>query len=137
MTSVSPGWIVTCRQTGTILYAVEGKAPDGIRWRIRSMRVDRKGRIDPTARTVGEPDLVVIREAPAYSPSEMIEHEGRFYEVARDLGSHVELLVPEDRYRTKGGNFLRIEAGHRTTVDKATLVLAGLLRDYEKEEEEE
>ena len=41
---MTPGYIVTCRQTGVILYTVVGKADDGQRWRLRSMRIDHRGR---------------------------------------------------------------------------------------------
>ena len=64
---IAPGAIVTCRQTGTILYVVKAQADDGIRWRLHAKRHDARGRSDVTGRTAGAGDLVPIRPTPTYS----------------------------------------------------------------------
>jgi hypothetical protein len=64
---IAPGAIVTCRQTGTILYVVKAQADDGIRWRLHGKRVDWRGRSDVTCRVGGAGDLVLIRPAPTDS----------------------------------------------------------------------
>jgi hypothetical protein len=61
------GALVTCRQTGTILYVVDRRADDGIRWRLHAKRVDASGRSEVTGRTAGACDLVQIRPTPTYS----------------------------------------------------------------------
>ena len=52
MTSIAPGGLVTCRQTGTILYVVVAQAGEGI---------CSGGRSDVTGRTACAYDLVQIR----------------------------------------------------------------------------
>jgi hypothetical protein len=42
---IAAGAIVTCRQTGTILYIVKAQADDGIRWRLHGKRDDARGRV--------------------------------------------------------------------------------------------
>jgi hypothetical protein len=130
---ISPGCICTCKQTGTILYAVVAKADDGIRWQLRSMRIDHKGRTDFTRRIAGEGDLTLIREAPTFEPNTVIEHNGRFHEITTDNGDSVELITPSSRYSLKGSHALHREAGNRVTVPKADLVLARLLARDEEE----
>jgi hypothetical protein len=120
---IAPGALVTCRQTGLILYVVDSLAEDGVRWHCRAKRVDQNGRHDISARTIGEGDLVLVRAAPVYEPHTMVEHEGRFHEVAADNGDSVELITPSSRYPLDGGHALHREAGKRITVDKATLTL--------------
>jgi hypothetical protein len=41
---IGAGAMVTCRQTGLVLYVVCGIADDGIRWRLRGKRDDARGR---------------------------------------------------------------------------------------------
>ena len=132
--TIAPGAIVTCRQTGTILYiVVVGQAADGTRWQLRSLRIDHKGRTDQTRRIAGEGDITVIRAAPTFAPHTMIEHIGHPHEVLADLGDSVELIVPQISRALHGGGALRIVAGNTTTVPKFELVLAALLAaDLEK-----
>jgi hypothetical protein len=69
MSMIAPGALVMVRQTGTVLYAVCGRADDGIRWRLHAKRADEHGRSDVTGRTAGAGagDLVLIRPTPTYS----------------------------------------------------------------------
>jgi hypothetical protein len=134
MPTISPGCICTCRQTSTILYTVEGRAPDGVRWQLRSFRVSHQGNTLPMRREVGEGDIVVIRDPPSFSPGEMVEHDGVSYEVTSDNGDSVTLVVPQTSRPLRHGSALCIEAGHRVIVDKSDLVLAGLLGRAEEKE---
>jgi hypothetical protein len=59
---IAPGAIVTCRQTGTILYIVKAQADDGIRWRLHDKRDDARGRSDVTGRTAGAGDASLMAE---------------------------------------------------------------------------
>jgi hypothetical protein len=105
--TIAPGALVTVKQTGTVLWVVVGRADDGIRWRLRSKRIDQNGRHDVTARIAGSGDITVVREAPAYAPNTMIEHEGRLHEVVADHGDSVELITPASRHSLKGGHALQ------------------------------
>ena len=125
MTTIAPGALVTCRQTGTVLYAVVAQTGDG-RWRLRGKRVDHKGRSDFTGRTAGAGDITVIREAETYEPASVIEHNGRFYEMAADNGDSVELIVPASSRPLTGGGAVRLAAGNATTVAKSDLTLETL-----------
>jgi hypothetical protein len=67
MTTISPGCLCICAQTGTIFSVVVAKADDGIRWRLHAKHVDASGRSDVTGRTACACDLVQIRPTPTYS----------------------------------------------------------------------
>ena len=107
MTEISPGAIVTCpRATGSILYVVDRRADDGVRWKMISKRIDHRGRTDSTRRISGSGDCVVIRAAPTFEPAQSIEHEGKFHEIVADNGDSVTLAVPEHSHPIKGGGAL-------------------------------
>jgi hypothetical protein len=46
--AISPGALCMCRQCGAQLFVIVAKA-DGGRWRLRSNRVDARGRTSPAA----------------------------------------------------------------------------------------
>ena len=79
MAAIAPGALVTCRQTGAILYVVAARADNERSWRLRAERVDHLGRSDVSALTVGDGDITVIREAETYEAATMIEHTRRSY----------------------------------------------------------
>ena len=94
MTQLASGSICTIKQFGAQLWVWVGRT-DGRRGRLRSMRVDQRGRADFTRRDAGVGDVVLIREAAIYSPGSMIDVDGIRHEVARDFGDEVELLAPQ------------------------------------------
>ena len=107
---ISPGALVTCRQTGTVLYVLKAPAPGG-RWYLASKRVDQRGRAEFTGRVACAGDLTVIREARTFEPGETVEHDGLCHEVSADLGDEVEIVAGDLS---------------KATVSKADLVLAQL-----------
>ena len=112
---ISPGALVPVKQTGAALYRVKAPATGG-RWFLAGKRVDERGRFDIFGRVAGAGDLTLIRDAPMFMPGEMIEHEGVYHEVVRDLGDEVELTAPAGRNPLNGGGGVRVPGGHITTI---------------------
>ena len=77
-------------------------------------------------RTVGEGDMVLVRDAPSYAAGDMVEHDGVQLTVIEDRGDAVLFSVPASRFRTRGGDYLHVAKGNTTEIDKATIVLEEL-----------
>jgi hypothetical protein len=122
---ITPGALVTCKWTGTVLY-VAVRADDAGRWHLRSKATDEAGRAAYTGRTAGVGDIVVVKSALTYQPGETLEFGGKLLTVLRDLGHEVEFTVLEHSRPLHRGGSVRHAGGHTTLVSKADLMIEAL-----------
>jgi hypothetical protein len=94
MLVLSPGAVVTCRQTADVLWAVIRQEVDGS-WRLHGRLTDERGRSAYTMRLAGEGDITVIRSAPQYEPGETIERGRQTLTVISDNGDDLTCEVGE------------------------------------------
>ena len=122
---ISPGAIVTCRQTGSVAWVAKSAAPDGY-WYLIAKQMDDRGRSAFIARTAGVGDITVVTPAPNYEIGATVLYEGQSCIVAADLGDDVELVLPASRIPLRGSGALHIPGGNTTCVGKADLTMETL-----------
>ena len=131
---ISPGGLVTCRQTGAQLWVVKAPATGG-RWSLARKQVGKRGQPANQGRIAGAGDLIVILDAPTYQVGDVVERNGLRHVVLSDLGDEgVELAVPEDRIPLRGDHTVHVAAGNSTLVSKADLVLVTFGQATKKQE---
>lgn len=121
---ISPGAIVRCSQTGTMLWTVRSVAGEGSRVHLIARHDDGFGF---SGRTAGIHDVIEVAPARIYSPGEQVTCDGVTYTVLQDRGDTVEFQAPEKifRHRPTRTN-LRIPAGQIVTLAKSDLALETL-----------
>ena len=117
------GALVTCKQTGAVLWIVKGSTPEG--WSLIRKATDARGYPTVTTRTAGAGDVVVIREAETYSPGYTIENfQGVDYTVLEDRGDDVWLVASDFIKETRGGDPVHVDGGNTLVLSKAELLMA-------------
>jgi hypothetical protein len=123
MTTLSPGALATCRQTGSRLWVVKEPLPDN-RLRLIGVRTDRRGRADYSTRISGAGDVQVIRDAEVYAVGSTINYEGLDHLVLEDQGDSIEVSVPKQRRSEVVGSCIPSD---NVRVSKAQLAIAAML----------
>ena len=117
---IAPGALVTCRQTGAVLWVVKGPAPGG-RYYLRGKRTNGKGTVF-TSRVAGAGDLTLIKDPPTFAAGTEVRFNGGTAIVVEDHGDTVAITIPEHSARTRRGSVLRIAASRAETA-KADIIV--------------
>jgi hypothetical protein len=125
--TIAPGAIVRVLRRGDVAFVVRRRDEfNSRRWQCVAKAFDDRENVLHEGVTVGEGDIVVVREAPTYSPGAQVHFNGVKHTVSRDLGESVELIVPSLRRLLRGGGVLRVAAGNTCMIAKSDLVLEKL-----------
>lgn len=128
--TIEIGSICTIKNFGTRLWVAEKPAADHLgeftRFRLTCKQVDSAGRVSYSRRIANITDVTVTHGPEVYAVGSTITWGGLDHTVLADLGSEVELGVPEHRVKPHGYGVIRIPGTNTRTVSKANLLLAEL-----------
>ena len=124
--TIAPGAIVRILRRGDVAYVVVRQDTfNPHRWRCTAVAIDSKDRIFHEGITAGEGDMVVVREAPIFSPGTQVRFNGGTAQVIADNGDTATVAIPPARFKTRAGDYLHVPPS-RAVADKANLVLEEL-----------
>jgi hypothetical protein len=123
---ISPGACVKIRQHGDIAYIVHRRDMFAARLWLCVCKAVARGRAPVHNGIVaGEGDIIIVREAPTFSPGQQVRFNGGIAEVIEDHGDIVTLAIPPARFKTRAGDHLHVPPS-RAVADKGNLVLEEL-----------
>jgi hypothetical protein len=134
MTTLSPGALATCRQTGSRLWVVKEPLPDN-RFRLIGVRTDRRGGADYSTRISGAGDVQVFRDAEVYAVGNTINYEGLAHLVLEGRGDSIEVGVPKHGSPLSGGVVVHIPSDNVRIITKAQLAIAAMFGELKKEKQ--